>query len=241
MKFTYIRVGIFLLITLLLSGCLYPQNELTQNKIPYEDQLETVQKAVEQYAEVTNGLMPIKTSDSDTPIFEKHLIDFNALKSKQILSSIPGNAFESGGIYQYAIYTPDDDPRVRLIDLRTTEMLRKVNVKLDQYRSKHIYPPYGKEVGEGVFYIDYEKIGFNNEQYVVSPFTEENLPIVMDVEGKLYIDYRIDLQRALEDHDDQFEGEEDIRFLLAENSPFVPAYSLPYTVLDGEPIFKNTK
>lgn len=238
MKFTYIKVGLLLLITLFLSGCLYPQNELTQNKVPYPDQLDMVQTAVERYSEITNGLMPIKTSDSDTPIFEKHLIDFNALKEKNVLSSVPGNAFENGGIYQYTIITPDENPRVRLIDLHTAEVLRKVNVKLDQYRSKKIYPPFGKEIEKGIFYIDYQKIGFNSDQYVVSPFSEENLPIVMDIEGKLYIDYRIDLQRALEEHDHQFEEGEDIRYILAEDSPFVPAYSLPYKILQGEPVFQ---
>lgn len=241
MKFTYIKVGILLFAILFLSGCLHPQNELSQNKIPYEDQIDMVQKAVEQYADVTDGLLPIKTSDSDTPVFEKHLIDFQALKDKQILSTFPGNAFENGGIYQYAIFTPDEDPRVKLIDLRTAEMLRKVNIKLDDYRSKHIYPPYGKEVGEGIFYIDYEKIGFDNEQYIVSPFSKENLPILMDIDGKLYIDYRIDLQQALEEHEGQYADGEDIRYLLVENSPFVPAYSLPYSVSDGEPVFKYDK
>lgn len=239
MKFTYTKIGILILAILFLSGCLYPANELNQNKIPYEDQLDMVQKAVEQYSEMTNGLMPIKTSEADTPIFQKHLIDFKVLKDKQILSTLPGNAFESGGIFQYVIYTPDDDPRVKLIDLRTAEMLRKVNIKLDQYRSKHTYPPYGKEVGDGIFYIDYEKIGFDKEQYVVSPYSEENLPIIMDIDGKLYIDYRIDLQRALEEHEGEYQDAEDIRYLLVENSPFVPAYSLPYAVSDHEPVFNK--
>lgn len=238
MKFTYKNVGVLLLISFFLSGCLYPKDELTKNKIPYPDQLDMVQAAVERYSELTDGLMPIKTSESDTPIFEKHLIDFNALKQKSVLSSIPGNAFENGGIYQYTIITPDDNPRVKLIDLQTAEVLRKVNIKLDRYRSKKIYPPYGKEVEKGIFYIDYNKIGFKNEQYVTSPFSKENLPIVMDVEGKLYIDYRIDLQRVLGEENPKVEAGDDIRYILTENSPFVPAYSLPYTVsADGEPIF----
>lgn len=224
-------------ISLLLTGCLYPQNQLEQNKIPHEDQLEMVQKAVERYSEGTNGLMPIKTSDSNTPIFEKHLIDFNMMKEKNVLSSVPGNAFENGGIYQYTIITPDENPRVKLIDLSTAEVLRKVNIKLDQYRSKNIYPPYDKEIEKGIFYLDYIKIGFKSEQYVVSPFSNENLPIVMDINGKIYIDYRIDLQHAIEEYGDKYKEGEDIRLLLTENSPFVPAYSLPYTISKGEPVF----
>lgn len=237
MKFTYIKLTFFLFILLFLTGCLYPQNEHAQNRIPHEDQLEMMQSAIERYSETTNGLMPIKTSAAGTPLYEKHLIDFGALMEKRALSTIPGNAFENGGSYQYVIMTPEDNPRVKLIDLRTAEVLRKVNVKLDIYRSKKTYPPFGKEVEKGIFYIDYKKIGFKNDQYVVSPFSQENLPLLMDIEGKLYIDYRIDLKRALEEYKHDFVEGDDIRSMLADNAPFVPAYSLPYTISKGDPVF----
>lgn len=237
MKSKYVNIILFLMIPILLAGCMYPQNERAQNKIPYQDQLDMVQKAVDTYSEQTNGLMPIKTSESDIGVFQKHLIDFFLLKEKSIISVIPGNAFEQGGIYQYTIITPDEDPRVKLIDIRTADTLQKVHVKLDLYRSKKIYPPFGKEVGKGIFYIDYEKIGFKTEPYVVSPYSDENLPILMDIYGKLYIDYRIDLQNAIQAYDHDYKEGEDIRYLLAENTPFVPAYSLPYTILNEEPVF----
>src|SRR5699024_12802228 len=50
----------------------------------------------------------------------------------------------------------------------------------------------------------------------------------------IYVDYRIDLNNALEDYEHHYEEGDDIRYLLAENTPFVPAYSLPYTIQDGE-------
>lgn len=224
-------------IIILLSGCLFPKGELSRNKVPNEDQLELVQIAVDNYKEKTNGLMPIKTKSSDTPIFEKYLIDFNVMKEKNVLTEIPGNAFESGGIYQYTLITPEESPRVKLIDLRITEELRRINIKVDNYRSKNIYPPFGQEIDKGIFTINYEAIGLSNDPYVVSPYSNKNLPIVMDTDGNIYVDYRIDLNDALQTYEHQYEEGNDIRFILAEHTPFVPAYSLPYTIDNGEPVF----
>lgn len=235
--FTYIKKVMAICVILLLAGCLYPNNELSKNKVPNEDQLEQIQAAVEKYQEKTDGLMPIKTKEAETPIFEKYLIDFNVLKDNHYISSIPGNAFENGGVYQYTLITPDEDPRVKLIDLRVTEAIRKVNVKLDIYRSKNTYPPFGEEIENGIYTIDYTKLGFSHEQYVVSPYSDNNLPIVMDTNGQLYVDYRIDLNDALTKYEHKYTEGDDIRFILADHTPFVPAYSLPYTILDHEPTF----
>jgi|SRR5690625_16332 len=237
MKFTYKEIILAFSIVLLLTGCLYPKNELAKNKVPNEDQLELVQTAVQKYQENTDGLMPIKTKPAETPIFEKYIIDFTVMKEKGILSEIPGNAFENGGIYQYTLITPEENPRVKLIDLRVTEELRRVNIKLDSFRSKNIYPPFGQEIVKGVYTINYESLGLSSEPYVVSPFSNNNLPIIMDTDGNLYVDYRIDLHDALQKYEHQYEEGDDIRALLAENTPFVPVYSLPYTIQDGEPVF----
>jgi hypothetical protein len=224
-------------ILLLLSGCLYPESELEKNQTPNEDQLQMVQSAVEQYKESTGGLVPIQTKPSDTPIFQKYLIDFTALKENNIITEIPGNAFENGGVYQYTLITPDEDPQVKLIDLQITEALRNVNVQLNIYREKHLYPPFGKEIEEKIFTVDYEELGLDEPPTIRSPYSNNNLPIVMDVNGELFIDYRIDLNQALSEFEHDFEEGDDIRYLLAENTPFVPAYSFPYTIRDGEPVF----
>ena len=216
MKHTYL-VGISLVfMVFILSGCLYPKSELAQNQIPYEEQLNMVQTAVD-----------------ETPIFEKYLIDFSLLKERGLLASIPGNAYEMGGVYQYVLITPEEDPRVKLIDLRLTEALRSVHFKLKLYRDKHLYPPFGEEITKGVYQINYDKLAMKEPPRVVSPYSQVNLPIVMDVNGELYIDYRIDLQRALEENDHSYTEGDDIRMILAETTPFVPAYSLPYTILEN--------
>lgn len=233
----WIQLLIFTLIAVFLSGCLYPESEKAKNQIPHEQQLEMVQNAVEQYKEEKNGLVPIKTKPEDTPIFEKYLIDFNLLKEANVLTETPGNAFENGGFYQYAILYPEDDPQVRLIDLRLTETLRMVNVQLDVYRSEHLYPPFGEKIDENIYTIDYEELGLKEAPTVVSPYSQKKLPIIMNENGELFIDYRIDLYEALQEYDHSYENGDDIRFILAENTPFLPAYSLPYTIEDGEPVF----
>lgn len=234
---TYIKAASILLSLFLLTGCLYPQNELAKNQIPNESQLEAVQSAVDTYRDEKNGFVPIKTKPNDTPIFEKYLIDFSLLKDANVLTEIPGNAYENGGPYQYALLNPEEDPQVKLIDLRITEEIRRVNVQLDLYRNEHLYPPYGETIGPDVFTIDYEKLGFDSQPYVKSPYSGKNLPIIMDMEGKLYVDYRIDFNEALEEYNHNYQTGDDIRYLLAENTPFLPAYSYPLTIEDDEPAF----
>lgn len=237
LRVLHIKTVIILMCISLLTGCLYPQDELAKNQVPHEDQLQMVQQAIEQYKEDSGGLLPIKTKDSDVAIYEKYLIDFSILKDQNYISDIPGNAFENGGIYQYTIIDPEDEPQVKLIDLRLTDQLRSVNVKLDIYRSKNLYPPYGELVTDGIYQLNYEKLGYSEEPLVTSPFSQVNLPLIMDNNGDLYIDYRIDLNNALNDYDHNYKEGDDIRHILAENSPFVPAYSLPYTIKNNEPIF----
>lgn len=236
-KNTYIMAVNLCLVIILLSGCLYPENELSKNKVPNEAQLKQVQSAVDTFRKETSGLLPIRTKEKDTPIFQKYLIDFKKLQERNILTEIPATAFQNGGVYQYTVIFPEENPQVKLIDLRVTEAIREVNIKLETYRSKHTYPPYGQEIADGIFQLNYKKLGLESEPSVASPISHKNLPIVMDTQGKLYIDYRIDLNNALKAYDHNYETGDDIRYLLAENTPFVPAYSLPYTIKNGEPVF----
>ncbi|RDW19079.1 hypothetical protein CWR48_08495 [Oceanobacillus arenosus] len=237
MRFTSIQVFACLVLTVFLSGCLYPDSEKKENQTPYEDQLEMVQLAVEQYKQDTNGLVPMKTKENETPIFEKYIIDFSLLKERNLLSEIPSNAYENGGVYQYVLITPEDDPRVKLIDLRITEALRSINVQLDIYRNEHQYPPYGEKVADNVFSIDFEALGLESSPTISSPYSQENLPVLMDASGKLLVDYRIDLSQALREYQHEYLEGDDIRYLLADHTPFVPAYSIPYTVVNDEPVF----
>ncbi|WP_026771246.1 hypothetical protein [Sediminibacillus terrae] len=232
----FMAVGLMVM-TLLLSGCLYPNDQLTKNQVPNEVQLETIQHAVTQYREDNNGLVPIKTKPSDTPIFQKYLLDFTALKQGGYISSIPGTAFENGGIYQYVLINPEENPEVKLIDLRIAQQVRTVRRQVDLYRDEHLYPPFGEQIADGIYQINYDKIGLEETPQIQSPYSQKNLSLVMDVDGEVYVDYRPDLYEAMKSYEHNYENGEDIRYILPENKPFVPAYSLPYTIEGEEPVF----
>jgi len=55
-------------------------------------------------------------------------------------------------------------------------------------------------------------------------------------DGEFYVDYSIDLFEKINDAKKMKTGE-DIRQILVKDSPILPAYSLPYTIKDGQPVF----
>lgn len=233
-----IQVFVVLMITtLLLSGCLYPKEQLVENQVPDEDQLASVQRAVDDFRKDTGGLVPIKTREQDTDIFIKYLIDFEKIVPKY-LSKVPANAYEKGGIFQYIIWDPEKTAEVKLVDLRGSEKIRDINLR--KIGTKYVAT--SKQIAQNVFSINYEKMGFKEPLTVTSPYSGSQLPIVMTGDGGLYIDYSIDLYQVLKEEKPTVKPGEDIRHILYDNSPIVPAYSLPYTVNDkNEPVFMAEK
>ncbi|WP_253275447.1 hypothetical protein [Rossellomorea aquimaris] len=231
------RLGLtaFLLVLTMsiLSGCLYPEEELSQNQIPYETQVKAVQDAVETYQKDNDGLLPIKTRDQDTPLYQKYPIDFRKL-SPQYLAEIPGNAFENGGIFQYVLTDVEEDPQVKIFDLRLAEQIRELKIRIEAQG----YPPFKEEVAGNVYTLNYKELGYDGEVYVNSPYSNKNLPLVINGDGDIFVDYSMDLFEKIETHDKELEPGVDIRNLLVEDTFFVPAYSLPYTVDENnEPVF----
>ncbi|HWO95023.1 MAG TPA: hypothetical protein VNM45_01460 [Bacillus sp. (in: firmicutes)] len=222
------------LMIIVLSGCLYPDEKLVQNQVAYKDQLAAAQTAVNQYQENNGGLLPIKTRDMNTPIYQKYPIDFNKLVPKY-MQEPPGTAFESGGVFTYVLIDVETKPTVKLIDLRIAEQIRDIKIRIKAYK----YPPFKKMLTKGIFTIDYKKLGYEDEPYVVSPFSGKNLPLVINHEGEVFVDYSADLYEALQKKDHSYKPGEEILPILMEGSDFVPAYSLPYTIdpKNGEPIF----
>ncbi|KMY60945.1 hypothetical protein [Geobacillus stearothermophilus] len=221
-----------------LSGCLYPQERLKQNQIPYKDQVAAVQSVVDEYRKATGGLLPIKTRDMKTPMYLKYPVDFQKLVPRY-MQEPPGNAYESGGVFQYMIIDAETNPTVKLLDLRLAERIRDLKLRLSMYTDRHGYPPFQDVVAPGVFTLDYKKLGYKEPPYVVSPFSGNNLPFVIDGNGEIYIDYRSDLYAALKKYPHHYKPGDDIRPILTDHSLFVPAYSLPYTIdaKTNEPIF----
>lgn len=225
--------AIVALTAVLMSGCMFPQDQRAENQVPYEDQLHAVQSGVNQFKEANGGILPIKNKEADTPLYEKYPVDFKKLVP-QFMAEPPGNAFESGGIFQYALVNVETNPTVKLIDLRMAEQIREIQMRI---RSQG-YPPFKEDIAHNVYSLDFKKIGYKEEPYVVSPYTQQNLPLVISGDGNIYVDYSSDLYAVLKSSNKKMKKGEDIRPILFEDSPFAPAFSLPYTVNDqNDPVF----
>ncbi|MCM3389076.1 hypothetical protein [Ureibacillus chungkukjangi] len=220
------------LTTVLLSGCLFPEEQKAENQIPDDLQLASVQKAVEEF-QADTGVLPIKTRDMDTDQFIKYPIDFEKLIPKY-LTNAPANSFEKGGLFQYIIWDPEENPTVKLVDLRSAERIRELNIR---FMSTY-YPTFKDKIADYVYSIDFEKIGYKEPLTVQSPYSNNLLPIIVTTQGEIYIDYSVDLNIFIKENNLTPEAGEDIRMLLVDAYPVVPAYSLPYTVDENnEPIF----
>ncbi|MED4227062.1 hypothetical protein [Neobacillus cucumis] len=227
-------LSMLVLTAILISGCMYPEEKLTQNQIPYKDQIKTVQTAVDDFQKDNGGILPIKTKEANTPIYQKYPIDFKKIAPKYIAEP-PGNAYESGGIFQYVLVNVETNPTVKLLDLRMADTIRDIKLRI----STNGYPPFKKQLAKNVFTLDYSKLGYKNEPYVVSPFTNQNLSLVITGDAEVYVDYRPDLYQAMKKTHQVLKPGEDIRSILMDDSKFVPAYSLPITIdpKTKEPVF----
>ncbi|QUR95527.1 hypothetical protein KFV07_06965 [Macrococcoides canis] len=227
---------LLLLLSLLLGGCMYPKEKLAHNQVAPQDQLNMVQSAVESYQKDTGGLLPLKDRDQTYEIYLKHPVDFGKLKPKY-LSQLPGSSFEMGGYYQYVMMDVDKNPKVMLVDLRTSDTLKNLRIRLE---TKSNELALGKKIGPNLYKINYKKYGLKQYPTVKSPYSGEALPIYINGGNEFKIDYSLDLGRALKTH--KVKQGEDIRYILYQDNPILPAYSVPYTVDDkNEPVFKTVQ
>ncbi|MEI4768400.1 hypothetical protein WAX74_01865 [Psychrobacillus sp. FJAT-51614] len=226
-----------MLAILILAGCGFKNGQEAENLLPYEDQLESVQKAVNSFKEDSGGLLPIKTRDMETDLYIKYPVDFKKIVPSY-LGKAPANSYEAGGIYQYVLMDVEDNPTVKLVDLRIADTIRDINYR----KGINGYGPVAEIITEGVYKLDYKKMGYNRELSVQSPYSDTQLPLVATGDGKVYVDYSIELNRLLQENVAEVKPGEDIRHLLTDNFAIVPAYSLPYTVNENnEPVFMLAK
>ncbi|RFU65547.1 hypothetical protein [Peribacillus glennii] len=230
--------AILLLAMSLLTGCLYPEQRSAENQVPYKEQIQSVQSAVDQFKKDEGGILPIKTKPGDTPYYQKHLIDFKKIVPTY-MAEPPGNSYESGGVFQYVIIDEETNPTVKIFDIRIAQQLQDLNLRLRIHRENNGYPPFKEQLADDVFTLDYKKMGLKEDPTIVSPYSGKPLSIVTNSKAELFVDYTPDLVDSVQKIDKQFKPGEDIRPVLAESSEFVPAYSLPYTIdqKTNKPIF----
>ncbi|WP_051348695.1 hypothetical protein [Peribacillus kribbensis] len=210
---------------------MYPEKEMAKNQVPYKDQIQSVQSAVNQFKQDNGGILPIKTRDASTPYYQRYPVDFGRLKP--YIAEPPGNSFDNGGVFQYVIINEEKDPTVKLFDVRMADKVQDISIRLDMYLQSHKYPPVKEVLNYNAYILDYKKLGYKKAPTVLSPYTQKELQVVMGNDGKLYVDYTPDLQEALNKRKESFKPGEDIRGILAKESMFVPAFSLPYTIEKG--------
>jgi len=224
-------------IPLFLTGCMYPDSQRKENQIPYKEQIQTVQSAVDQFQKNEGGILPIVTKEAETPIYQKYVVDFKKIVPKYIAEA-PANSYDAGGVFQYVLMDVETDPTVKLLDVRMSQAIQDLNLRLTSYRQANGYPPYGEVLSDEVFTLDYKELGLKEAPTVTSPYSQKPLSIIVNNKAELFVDYTPDLYDALKETTHTFKKGEDIRNILVEESDFVPAYSLPYTIDDSEnPIF----
>lgn len=217
--------------TCILSGCgasfsASPEEQRVQQQVSEADLL-TMQQAVEAFQQQT-GVLPIKTKAHDTPLYIKYPIDFQQLVPTY-MAKIPANAYEQGGIYQYVLYDVEQHPTVKLVDLHAAERIRDINLRVFVQQ----YPAFKQQLAPFVYSLDYEKMGLD-ELTVKSPYSTTHLPIVVTTQGEPIVDYRIDLQRFIDEGVITATPGDDLLALVADQFDVLPAYSVPYTVDDNE-------
>lgn len=222
--------------SLILSGCLFPNEQRVENRMAYPDQLQSVQQAIDQF-QTDTGVLPIRNFDETTSLYQRYVVDFNQLVPRY-MQQPPGTAFENGGVFQYVLVNVEEAPEVKVIDLTTQRDIQQLHQRLNQYMQKHTYAPIEKMVDVGLFKLDHKALNYSEAPHVRSPYHDTYLPLLLTNDGEIIIDYRIDLNIMLQEYEHSFDEGEDIRSLLYEHAPFVPNRSVPYVIDEnGEPAY----
>ncbi|KUP42108.1 hypothetical protein [Bacillus halotolerans] len=233
-----LKCAMIFVAVIFLSGCLYPhERKSSVQATPYQDQLKLVQSAVDEFQKANGGLLPIQTKDMSTPLYQKYPIDFNRL-APRYMAEPPSTAYESGGDYQYVLVDVENNPTVKLIDVKMAEKIRDIKLRVQMYRQEHKYPPYQDVLARDLFTLDGEKLGEADSLSVTSPISGNSLPLMIDGDGDIYADYRTELVSCLKKSKKTFKPGTEIQDIIWEETPFVPAFSVKYTVNDKqEPVF----
>lgn len=233
-------IKIVMLVGLLLSltGCLYPDELRYENQIPIEENVKMVQKAIDEYKQKTD-VLPIKTKDDLTPIYQKYVVDFTKL-GPSMLSHIPADAFEVGGSHVYVLIDVEVKPTVKLLDLVTTQTIGHIQSKVSEYFSRTGRYPFGQELSKGFYLLQFKLMNMEDQQ-VKSPYSDNYLPIIINESGEVGVDYSIDLMAKIKQAGLKGDSDRDLRTLLTKDSLFVPGQSFTYQLQHGEPILTKNR
>ncbi|SFF04698.1 hypothetical protein SAMN05216378_4868 [Paenibacillus catalpae] len=218
-----------------LSGCMYPKSELKQNQAAPKEAVRNVQAAIDQYHSET-GMLPMKTSPEETPVYEKFLVDFAQLKNKGYLSSIPTAAFENGGNYYFLIINEETKPQIKLMNLVTYQQINDIQTWVNEYKNSHDGQlPKGEQAYPGYSYIDYKAMNKKAPE-LRSDYSFQTLAAIMDESGRVYTDYGIDIMQVIQKKGDTaLSKDTDLRMNLVDSDMFVPVKAPVYHWVNKEP------
>lgn len=223
-------LSLFAIIT---TGCMYPNERKMENQLPIDQQVASVQEAIDRY-HAENGVLPILTKEANTPVYEKYVIDFSKLMPKYI-PYIPGGAFEQGGIYVFVLTDVEVKPTVRLLDLKMVEQIGDIQARVSYYFEKNKSLPVAGVVKPGYFQIKLGDIGVSKDKATIeSPITGNRLPVIMTSQGVVGVDYLTDLEKIMKSNSIKYDPKKDIRDIIPENSLYVPVKSFPYGMEKGK-------
>lgn len=219
----------------LLSGCMYPNQLRKENQAKAKESVLIVQNAVEQYKQ-KNGVLPIKNSSVETPLYEKYVLDLKKLTQGPYLGQVPGIAFENGGSFMFVLVNPETKPEVKLLDVAAFQLTEDIQKWVNDYRSAHNGAlPAGEQAGTNVYRLDFDKLGKKSEQ-VKSVYSAQYLSFIVDKQGTVGINYAPEIAKAMERQGMKTaDANADLRSLLPADSPFVPVKSFPTRFIDNEP------
>jgi hypothetical protein len=215
-----------------LTACMYPSDQRQQlSKV--DIQVAKVQAQSEQYL-AQNKVVPYKYSVEQRKFTTHYLVDFSQL------TDVPLTAYEKGGSFIYVFVGAEGkQPLVRLFDLRVNDEVEKVQLALKDFKTRTgKLPTNGKEIG-GYYNIDLVKLHMTDVSIPSPYFASSHLPMLIDKNGLIYLDYRSDVTRLIQTTK-QKPVTGDLRQFIIKDSLFVPAFSPPMKVGEnGEILFSS--
>lgn len=230
-----IVISVLLSITVSLSGCLYSDSEEGQSKVNYRESVKRIQSAVDDFQQ-EEGILPILNADIDTPRYEKFRIDLDLLNKRGYLDDIPATAFEKGGTAYFLILNEESTPTVKVMDVVTVQKVNDVQLQVTRYMSAHGGElPSGEELYPGLYAVDTKKTGTASIK-LYSVYSGEQIPLMLDKKGTVYVDYVFDLMSVINKNGVPQDKNEDLRLILEQASYYVPVKSLPYLWINEQPV-----
>lgn len=223
------------LLTLLLSGCLYPQTDSSPTDVVSKEAIRNVQAAVDQYL-AEKSILPIHNSDSTVDRYEKFRVNFDLLKKESYVEHLPSSSFEGGGNFYYLILNEETDPVVKAQNIYLTQKVIDLQRKVDDYKSQHGNLPMTDKLYDGFYGIDYKALNMKTPE-VHSPYSGSIAQLMLSESGTVYVDYASDIYQAmLANPELEISEEQDLRVLLIEKSDYVPVKGAEYRLLNNEPV-----